>query len=176
MKDETITQVIVISDNDPVAFQQRVNEALQKHTDTVSIDYKDNAASLFSVIITYREHKLVEENSKDYFANRGKRYCCNDCPHLELDPDRRSRTHYCKLFDDRVALTRSACEHFLSALKSGADHLVTPRERKDQYDRMDAEELERRRARTREIKLLRYHKQKMWQEDKARKSSRKPTK
>ena len=148
MKDRIIQQINVIDEADPQRFQEQVNAALLAHKDVDSINYYNRPGALIA-IVTYTEKLQEIETAEDYFAVLGKHYLCNDCSCCELDPDRRSVTHYCRKHRDRVRLKDPACEWFLTGLKAGELHLVTPEERRAQYDRMDAEELERRKKRQR---------------------------
>lgn len=144
MKERIVTQIAVVGENDPTMFQEKVNSELLAHTDVTGIEYHDASGSIVA-IITYTERLQEVESAEDVFALQGKRYICNDCSMCELDPDRRSVTHYCRKHKDRVKLKSSACEWFYQGLQSGELHLVTTEERKEQYDRMNREELERRR-------------------------------
>ena len=148
MKERILQQIAVIEESEPQRFQENVNAALLAHKEINSIEYYQQPGALIA-IITYTERLQEIETAEDYFAVMGKRYVCNDCSCCELDPDRRSTTHYCRKHSDRVRLKDPACEWFLTGLKAGELHLVTTEERRAQYDRMDAEELERRRQRQR---------------------------
>ena len=161
MKDTPIKQIVVITDTDPAEFQKEINKTLQEHNEIESLEYKDNIQNQFCAVITYIEYRKEPENTADIYALEGRKYICNDCPHIELDPDRRSVTHYCSKHRDRVTLKRPACEDFLRALRAGVDHLVTPEERREQYNRMDLEELERRREYRKIIQQTCYYKDKL---------------
>lgn len=165
-------QITVITDADPAAFQSKINKTLQEHKEINGIEYNNNIPGYYSAIITYTERRNEPENTADEYQLAGKRYICNDCPHLDLDPDRRSHTHYCLLHRDRVTLRTPACEEFLSALKAGFEHLVTPEERRAQYDIMDREDLERRRKKRNEIARQFLIKQKILQAEKELKELR----
>ena len=146
MKERIVKQIAVVNEADAERFQEQVNAELLAHAEVTGIEYHDAPGSIVA-IITYIEKLQEVETVEDYFALQGKRYVCNDCSACELDPDRRAVTHYCRKHKDRVRLKDRACEWFLQGLKSGELHLVTPEERRAQYDRMDAEELKRRKQR-----------------------------
>lgn len=158
MKEITTTQILVITDADPDSFQQKVNAALQEHPEINKIDYTGSTPGRYSVIITYTERSEQAETIEDIYQQEGKRYICGDCPHLEIDPDRRSRTHYCNLHHDRAGMDQKACLEFLEALRKGADHLVTTEERREQRDRLEAEYLEQMRKRKNLIQQIAWHK------------------
>lgn len=160
MKDLKEQQIVVITETDPTTFQLKVNKAMQEHAEINNIEYKDNIPGVYCAIVTYTEYRQEPENAADEYQLAGKRYMCNDCPHLELDPDRRSYTHYCNIHRDRVALKQPACEDFLKALKAGAEHLVTTEERQAQYDEMDRKEIERRRKKHNEMQRQFYLREK----------------
>lgn len=154
MKERTLRQISVIAEQEASAFQERVNTELMSHEKVTDIRYQDTN-SLFCAIITYEETLKVIETAEDHFKAIGKRYVCNDCPFLELDPDRRSATHYCRKHSDRVRLKANPCDWFWEALKDGSVHLVTPEERKLQYETMDSIETKRIKARQNELRKLR---------------------
>lgn len=172
MKEITLTQIMVITESDPAIFQDKVNEALQLHQDIKALEYKNSDPGIYSAILTYYDHREEPETTADIYAAAGKRYICNDCPHLELDPDRRSVTHYCSLHRDRVRLKNCACEDFLKALNAGADHLVTAKERQAQYDEMDRADLERRRRIHNETQATLLLKKKLLQAEKEAKEEK----
>lgn len=153
MKERKVTQIAVVDEPDSKAFQEQVNAELLAHKDVTGIEYHDGSGSIVA-IITYTETLQEIESVEDYFALLGKHYICNDCSACELDPDRRSSTHYCRKHKDRIRLKDSACEWFLKGLQSGDLHLVTPEERRAQYDRMDDEELKRRKERLNVIRKI----------------------
>lgn len=153
MKERQITQIAVIDEPDPKKFQEQVNSELLAHSTVTGIEYRDGSGKIIA-IITYTEVLQEIETVSDYFALMGKHYVCNDCSACELDPDRRSTTHYCRKHNDRIRLKTPACEWFLQGLQSGDLHLVTPEERQKQYDRMDAEEMERRKERLRIVRKI----------------------
>lgn len=154
MKERTLRQIAVIAEQEASAFQERVNSELMSHEKVTDIRYQDTN-SMFCAIITYEDVLKVVETAEDLFRLMGKRYWCNDCPFLELDPDRRSATHYCRKFNDRVRLKANPCDWFWEALKNGNVHLVTPEERKLQYETMDSNEEKRIKARQNELRKLR---------------------
>ena len=158
MKERRLTQIVVVNETSAHVFQDRVNAELMAHENVTDIRYQDTGSG-FCAIITYEDVLKVVETAEDHFRLMGKRYWCNDCPYLELDPDRRSATHYCRKFADRVRLKSTPCEWFFEALKAGDVHLVTPEEREFQYETMDRREQKRLRDRTKELNKLRAEKQ-----------------
>ena len=139
-----LKQIAVVNDVDPAQFQNKVNDVLMsKGEDVTEVKYYNETGSLIS-IISYNVEIEEIETADDYFEALGKHYICNDCPFCELDPDRRAKTHFCLQHTDRIRLDSPACEWFLQGLRDGKLHLVTPGERRKQYDRMDKEEKHRR--------------------------------
>lgn len=154
MKELTRTQIAVISEAEAPVFQARVNAVLSAHEHITDIKYPDSG-STFCAIVTYEEHLEIAETAEDRFRMRGKRFMCNDCPYLVMDPDRRSATHWCARTEDRVKLRRPACEWFLESLENGDCHLVTAEEREAFHEEMDRLSIERRKQHRRELMMQR---------------------
>lgn len=143
MKKKTITQIEIIQESDAQLFKQKVNDRLREIETVLELSFPSEKQ--FCALIKYEYTETIPEDARDvYYQQHGKHYLCNDCPFLELDPDRRSVSHWCSLHNDRVELRRPGCEDFYNGLMNGEYHLVTPAERKAQFEKMDREEFARR--------------------------------
>ena len=143
MKKKTITQIEIIQESDAQLFKQKVNDRLREIETVLELSFPSEKQ--FCALIKYEYTEMIPEDARDvYYQQHKKHYLCNDCPFLELDPDRRSVSHWCSLHNDRVELRRPGCEDFYNGLMNGEYHLVTPAERKAQFEKMDREEFARR--------------------------------
>lgn len=151
MNEKRIPQIELIKETDGKQFQEKLNGRLKELGQITNLTFPEGNG--FCAMICYETIIQESESVEDeYYLNYGKRYVCNDCPFLELDPDRRSVTHWCTLQRDRVRLNSSCCDDFYRGLLDGYYAIVTNEERKRQFDKMNKEDLERR-------KLLRYQQQ-----------------
>lgn len=157
MKEHKYPQVAVIIADGPEQLQEKINSVLKQHPDVTNMVMPEGNS--FRAIIQYAVTETIpEDEGERFYIETGKRYCCNDCPFLELDPDRRSATHWCAFHEDRVKLKDVCCNDFFTGLSDGRFHLVTPEERNKQFDQMDRDELQRRKELRSEMQQASKHK------------------
>lgn len=143
MKQRKIPQLEIIEASDAATFTKKLNHRLAEIETLDSYDILDR--NDFCAYIRYSIDETIPESIEDtYKLKYGKTYCCNDCPFLQLDPDRRSVTHHCNLDHDRHLLKQPSCDAFYEGLMNGYYSIVTPEQRQKQFDEMDAAELKRR--------------------------------
>lgn len=143
MKDQKKIQIDIIQEDDAATFKQKVNDRMSELQNVTELTFPEGCG--FCAMIKYEVKTEVPEDAADkYYLKYHRQYTCNDCPYLELDPDRRSVTHWCRLRNDRKALRNPCCDMFYEMMLSGSCSLVTPEERKRQFEEMDRNELARR--------------------------------
>lgn len=165
MKQRTITQIEIIQEKDPQLFKEKLNALLREIGSDPEVTFPKNKE--YCALIKYDIHEEIPENEAERFhQEHGKYYLCNDCPFLELDPDRRSITHWCSYHEDRVRLKDICCDEFFAGLSEGLFHLVRPEERNKQFVQMDLEELDRRKQLRYEMQQASRHKREILKAEK----------
>ncbi len=158
MREKETIQVVVIQDKTASGFQEKLNKALDALPADARIEFNMNQGHC--CYITYKHSERIPESAEEMLSMKvGRHYRCNDCPYIVLDPDRRSKTHYCEYKQDRRELMQFACVEFYEGLLDGSTHVVTPAEREKQYEEMNRKELERMRERTNLVHKERREKQ-----------------
>lgn len=120
MKEYRKTKIKTISERDPEAFDDRVNEFTDTH-DVLEMRFND-AAGGFCVTLTYMETTLKPENIRDEYELRGEVYTCGECPYYERPTDKRVKYGGCHL-KHRTDPDGMACLWFYKRLALGE---ITP--------------------------------------------------
>lgn len=113
-------QCRVIREKDTKSFEEQyttVLNSLQGNVD-VKVQYSDGE---FVAIFMYEQTYLPEERTiADEFHDEGIRYVCSQCPHLEIDGDKRKKRHPCKYAEyGSSRIDSECCEMFYKLLKQG---------------------------------------------------------
>jgi hypothetical protein len=157
MKQRTITQIEIVQEKDPQLFQEKLNTLLREISGTPEVTFPKSEE--YCAMVKYEiQEEIPEDESERFYQEHGKYYCCNDCPFLALDPDRRAVSHWCSYHEDRVRLRERCCDDFYIGLTDGSFHLVRPEERKKQFAQMDQDELQRRKQFKHEMQEASRHK------------------
>lgn len=98
-------KVKVIQSTNAQDFENRLNEILDEVNEP-QIDFFKECG--LCAVITYQERELKAENLADEYNLKGIYYTCADCPHLELNTDKRFKYHNCE-YKGLVRLEQTAC-------------------------------------------------------------------
>lgn len=140
MNQKRIPQLKIVRGTNDEQFQSNINSTLREIENLVSIEFPEDqefvARLHYEIII-----EEPEDNSDQYYLKYKKHVLCCDCPHLQPDPDFRSKTHWCPLNQDRVRMESRACDLFYERLLSKKDHLITPEERIEKMEAAHKEQI-----------------------------------
>lgn len=109
----------VLKESEPDVFEQKLAELLSKKQKNEPIIKYDNG--YFIAVVTYEEIIIPEEDTvAEEFHQQGIRYVCSQCPHLQMDGDKRRKYHPCKYAEYGTAREdQECCEYFYKLLKQG---------------------------------------------------------
>ena len=110
MRSERYKQVFVIREDNAEAFQDKLNDVLDRVADPEIIF--DNNRS-FTCYVTYKVRKDVPEDLIELFELLdGERHYCEECPHFVKSKDNRRKWGSYSLKAMKTRLYSKACEHF----------------------------------------------------------------
>lgn len=110
MKTDRVKQVICIAANNPMEFQDRMNESLRFLSDPEITFFKDMP---YYAVISYVVKRDMPENVLELFEMvEGKHYTCEACPHFGKSDDKRKKWGYCTLSSEPTRIDSRACERF----------------------------------------------------------------
>lgn len=109
---------IAIKEADPDTFAKKYQEALNGVArKEVLKQYSDG---YFIAVITWETERHEAETAADDFHQRGIRYTCGQCPHLQNDGDKRRKQHPCKYSEYGTArIDSECCDVFYKQLMQG---------------------------------------------------------
>ena len=117
MKQNLITQTVIIHEETASLFETKMNEALAKMSNP-QIKFQDSVP--FCAYITYQiEQKISETAEDEYVEKTGEHACCGDCPYIKLSEDKRVKFHTCKYNEYAIKVTTPACELYYQRLFNG---------------------------------------------------------
>lgn len=140
MNQKRIPQLKIVRGTNDEQFQSNINNELREIENLVSIEFPEKQ----ELVARIHYEIIIEEpeNSEDrYYQKHNKHVLCCDCPHLQPDPDFRSKTHWCPLNQERVRMESRACDLFYERLLSKKDHVITPEERIEKMEAAHKEQI-----------------------------------
>lgn len=110
MRNDYFKQMICISENTAIVFQDKMNHALYGKTNpTIIMDQ----TRPFTAYIYYDINKTIPEDLLELFELLdGGIHTCRECPYFEQDQDKRKKWHVCNYYHKQTRLDSRACEQF----------------------------------------------------------------
>ena len=125
MKQKTRNRLIVVTDNDPAAFQEKFNEAWDQVEDK-NPSYEFNKQMGHCAYIMYTEEIQIPETIEDQYALAGVSYRCRNCPHFEWPMTKAGRVNRitkkggCRFASLGISYRDGfACEYFYKQMING---------------------------------------------------------
>lgn len=119
MKQSLTEQIAVIASDDPITFEEQVNEKmalLSNDEPSLSIDISNG----FRAVIRYTVTETAVESIADEFHLEGIRHICRECPLHHMEKDKRIKYVTCDYADlGQTHLDHECCEYFYKQLKLG---------------------------------------------------------
>lgn len=114
--------VKVVKESDALAFEEHCTTILKEHQATPEMAVNCTPEGEFMAVFVYEETVFPEDERTivDDFHDQGIRYVCEQCPHLQMDGDKRKKWFPCKFAEyGTSSVDREACEYFYKMLQQG---------------------------------------------------------